>query len=106
MRYCRSCGRELTEDMKYCPSCGTPTEKRTIEEVSVAAEDLVKRVKELIREGNVTKIIVKDEKGKVLLEMPVTVGLIGTVLAPWLAALGVIAALVTRCNITVERREA
>ncbi|RLI35892.1 hypothetical protein DRO55_04650 [Candidatus Bathyarchaeota archaeon] len=106
MLYCRSCGRELTEDMKYCPSCGTPTEKRTIEEVSVAAEDLVKKVKELIHEGNVTKIIVKDEKGKVLLEMPVTVGLIGTVLAPWLAALGVIAALVTRCNITVERREA
>ncbi|KYH42193.1 MAG: hypothetical protein AYL32_000440 [Candidatus Bathyarchaeota archaeon B26-2] len=75
------------------------------EEISVAAEDLVKKVKGLIREGNVTKIIVKDKDGSILLEIPVTVGLIGAVLAPWMAALGVIAALVTECTITVERKE-
>jgi hypothetical protein len=53
----------------------------------------------------VTRIIVKDEKGKVLLEIPATIGVIGVVLAPWLAALGVIAALVTNCTMVVERRE-
>ena len=47
----------------------------------------------------------KDDKGRVLLEIPATVGVIGTVLAPWLTALGVIAALVTNCRIVVERRE-
>jgi hypothetical protein len=48
---------------------------------------------------------VKDEKGNQLLEIPATVGVIGTVVAPWLAALGVIAALATKCKIVVERRE-
>jgi len=91
--------------MKYCPYCGTRVEKVLTEEISVAAEDLVKKVKGLIREGNVTKIIVKDKDGSILLEIPVTVGLIGAVLAPWMAALGVIAALVTECTITVERKE-
>jgi hypothetical protein len=59
----------------------------------------------LLHEGNVTRIIVKDEKGKVLLEIPVTVGVIGVILAPWLAALGVITALATNCTVVVERRE-
>lgn len=63
------------------------------------------KVKELLHEGNVRKIIVRDDEGHVLLEIPVTAGLVGVVLAPWLAAVGAIAALVTRCNISVERRE-
>ena len=75
------------------------------EEFSVSADNLIEKVKELLHEGNVTRIIVKDEKGKVLLEIPVTVGIIGVVLAPWLAALGVIAALATSCTVVVERRE-
>jgi hypothetical protein len=50
-------------------------------------------------------VIVKDEAGKVLLEIPATVGVVGAVLVPWLAALGVVAALVTKCSIVVERRE-
>jgi hypothetical protein len=53
----------------------------------------------------VTRVIVKDVKDRVLLEIPATIGIIGVVLAPWLAALGVIAALVTNCKIVVERRE-
>lgn len=61
-------------------------------------------MKELIHEGNVRRIIVKDETGRILLEIPVTIGLIGVVLVPWLAALGAIAALATRCTIIVERR--
>ncbi|MCJ7762240.1 DUF4342 domain-containing protein [Candidatus Bathyarchaeota archaeon] len=79
--------------------------KFTREEFSVSASTLVDRVKELLHEGNVTRVIVKDEKGKVLLEIPATVGVIGVFLVPWLAALGVIAALVTNCRIVVERRE-
>ena len=103
--YCPKCGRELSEDMNYCPSCGKQVKKTVSEEFSVAADDLVRKVKELIHEGNITRIIVQNEEGKTLLEIPATVGVIGAVLAPWMAALGVIAALVTRCNLIVERRE-
>ena len=71
----------------------------------MSGNNLVDRVRELLHEGNVTKVIVKDDGGKVLLEIPATVGVVGAVLAPWLVALGVIAALVTNCKIVVERRE-
>jgi uncharacterized membrane protein YvbJ len=103
--YCTKCGVPLKEDDKFCPVCGAPVAKVTREEYSVSGSNLVDRVGELLHEGNVTRIIVKDEKGKTLLEIPATVGVIGVVLAPWLAALGVIAALVTNCKIVVERRE-
>jgi len=95
----------VAEAARYCPSCGAPVVKTVMEEFSVSAEDLIKRVKELIHEGNVTRIIVKNEEGKTLLEIPATVGVIGAILAPWMAALGVVAALATRCTIVVERRE-
>jgi hypothetical protein len=78
---------------------------KTIESFSVSSDDLVKKVKDLLHEGSVRKIIVRDEEGQVLLELPVTAGLVGAVLAPWLAAVGAIAALVARCNISVERKE-
>jgi exosome complex RNA-binding protein Csl4 len=103
--YCTKCGAPLKEDDKFCPVCGAPAAKVTREEFSVSASNLVDRVRELLHEGNVTRIIVKDEKGKPLLEIPATIGVIGTVLAPWLTALGVIAALATNCKIVVERRE-
>jgi CBS domain-containing protein len=99
------CGAKLNEDDKFCYACGTLVVKVVREEFAVSADSLIERVKELLHEGNVTRIIVKDEKGKVLLEIPATVGVIGVVLAPWLAALGVIAALVTNCTMVVERRE-
>jgi hypothetical protein len=105
LAYCTKCGAPLKEDDKFCPVCGAPVAKVTREEFSVSGSNLVDRVKELLHEGNVTRIIVKDEKGKTLLEIPATVGVLGTVLAPWLIALGVIAALVTKCRIVVERRE-
>jgi hypothetical protein len=95
----------LKDDDKFCPVCGAPVAKVTREEFRVSGSNLVDRVRELLQEGNVTRVIVKDEKGKVLLEIPATVGVIGTVLAPWLVALGVIAALVANCRIVVERRE-
>jgi len=103
--YCLKCGAKLKEDDKFCYACGTPVAKVVKEEFAVSADNLIEKVKELLHEGNVTRIIVKDEKGKVLLEIPATVGVIGVVLAPWLAALGVIAALVTNCKMVVERRE-
>ena len=105
MAYCTKCGAPLKEDDKFCPVCGAPVAKVTREEFSVSGSNLVDRVRELLHEGNVTRIIVKGEKGKTLLEIPATVGVLGTVLAPWLIALGVIAALVTKCRIVVERRE-
>ena len=79
--------------------------KFTSEELTVSGKNLVDRVGELLHEGNVTRIIVKDEAGKTLIEIPATVGVVGVIVAPWLAALGVIAALVTNCKIIVERRE-
>lgn len=105
MPYCSKCGAKLKEDDKFCYACGAPITKIVKEEFSVSADNLIEKVKELLHEGNVTRIIVKDEKGSVLLEIPATVGVIGVVLAPWLAALGVIAALATNCKIVVERRE-
>lgn len=105
MPYCWKCGAKLKEGAGFCHACGTPVAKVVKEEISVSADNLIEKVKELLHEGNVTRIIVKDEKGKVLLEIPATVGVIGVVLAPWLAALGVIAALATNCRIVVERRE-
>jgi CBS domain-containing protein len=103
--YCSKCGAKLKDEDKFCYACGAPVAKITREEFSVSADDLIERVKQLLHEGNITRIIVKDEKGNVLLEIPATVGVIGAVLAPWLAALGVIAALVTKCKIVVEKRE-
>jgi predicted nucleic acid-binding Zn-ribbon protein len=105
LHYCTKCGVPLKEDDRFCPVCGAPVAKIYREEFSVSASNLVDRVRELLHEENVTRIIVKDDKGKTLLEIPATVGVIGTVLAPWLTALGVIAALVTNCRIVVERRE-
>ena len=103
--YCSKCGVKLKEEDKFCYACGAPVPKTVKEEFSVSADNLIEKIKELLHEGNITRIVVKDEKGKVLLEIPATVGVIGVVIAPWLAALGVIAALATNCRIVVERRE-
>jgi CBS domain-containing protein len=105
MQYCSKCGAQLKDEDKFCSACGAKVVKIVREEFTVSSDDLIERVKQLLHEGNVTRIIVKDDRGKVLLEIPATVGVIGVVLAPWLAALGVIAALATNCRIVVERRE-
>jgi len=105
MSYCPKCGSKLIEDALFCSSCGTSVGKTKTEEFSVKSDDLIEQVKKLLHEGNVTRIIVKDEKGNLLLEIPATVGVIGVVLAPWLAALGAIAAIATNCKIIVIKRE-
>ncbi len=75
------------------------------EEFKVNGEDLLKKVKSIIAKGNVRKITVKNKEGKSIVELPLTVGVVGAALAPLLAAVGAIAALVTECTIVVERDE-
>ena len=77
--------------------------KVSYEEVKLQAENLVEKVKELIHEGNVRRIIIKDEKGNTFIEIPVTVAAVAAVAAPVLAAVGTIAALVAHFTIVVER---
>jgi hypothetical protein len=74
------------------------------EEFKVRGHEVIEKVKELVKEGNVRRIIIKDEKGKVLMEIPVTFAVVGAVFAPVLAALGALAALVSKCTIEVERK--
>lgn len=69
----------------------------------INGENLLKKVKELIADGNVTKISIADKSGKEIMSFPVTVGVIGAVFAPIFAAVGALAALLTDCKITVER---
>lgn len=73
------------------------------EEFKINGEQLVGRVKSLIREGNVRRIIIKSREDKALVEFPLTIGLVGAVIAPALAAVGAVAALVTECTLVVER---
>ncbi|MDB5022381.1 MAG: hypothetical protein JWP78_136 [Mucilaginibacter sp.] len=75
----------------------------TKESFSIHGENLLKKVKELIEEGNVRKITIIDKSGKELASFPLTVGVVGALLLPMLAAIGALAALITECTITVER---
>jgi hypothetical protein len=73
------------------------------ESFKIQGEHLLNKVKELVEEGNIRKIIIHDKSGKELMSFPLTIGVVGTLLAPVLAALGALAALVGECTITVER---
>lgn len=66
-------------------------------------DELLKKIKELIHEGNIRKISILDKDKKVLMTFPVTVGVVGVALAPMLAAVGAIAAFLTQCSIVVEK---
>ena len=79
--------------------------KRTTETFNIKGEDLVKKVKELVHKGNIRRIIIKDKNGKILVEFPLTFGVVGALIVPALAAIGAIAALVSECSIVVEREE-
>ena len=74
------------------------------EEFKVSGEELVEKIKEIIKEGSARKIIIKNEKGESVVEFPLTVGAIGALIAPILAAVGAIAAILTKCTIIVEKR--
>ena len=74
-----------------------------IEEMQVKGEDVLAKIKELVREGNVRRIAIKNPDGESIIEIPLTIGVVGAILVPTLAAIGAVAALVTDCTITVER---
>lgn len=74
------------------------------EEFEISGSRLVEKVKELVEEGNIRRIVIK-QKGKTLLEIPLTAAVVGAFISPILAAVGALAALVTDCTITVERAE-
>jgi len=79
-------------------------EKGNFEEFKLNGHELVNKIKELIKAGNIRRIIIKNEKGKVMMEIPVTVAVIGAVFAPILAAIGALAALLNKCSLVVEKK--
>lgn len=81
-------------------------EKTTKESFILHGENLLKKVKELLAEGNARKITITDKAGKELMTFPLTLGVVGTAIAPVLAAVGALAALIGECTITVEKTEA
>ena len=80
------------------------TSPTNTEEHHVLGVDLVAKAKEVIHEGNVRRIIVKNDQGHTVIELPLTVGVVGVLLAPALAALGAIGALAGRYTLVIERR--
>lgn len=74
-------------------------------EFKVKGEELLAKLKELVHEGNIKRLVIKDENDKVYLEIPVTVGVVGLVLAPVWAAVGALAALAAKFKIEVIRRD-
>ena len=75
------------------------------ESFKVSGDEILSKVKQIIKEGNARRIIIKNEKDETIIEFPVTIGIVGVVLAPVFAAVGAIAALATDCTIIVEKRE-
>ena len=78
-------------------------EKIRTEEFAISGEKLVATVKKLMHQGNIRRITIKNKEGRSLIEIPLTIGVVGALLLPTLAAIGAIAALVTECTIVVER---
>lgn len=73
------------------------------EEFQFSGDTLLAKIKEIIHAGNIRRIIIKNEEGRVLVDIPLTLGVVGTLLAPQLAAIGAIAALVLRGTIVIEK---
>ncbi len=80
-------------------------ERVRTEEFRVEGEKLIAKIKELVHEGNIRRISIKDKEGKTVMEIPVTIGVVGILLAPQLAAIGAIAALLTEATVVVEKAE-
>ncbi len=74
------------------------------EEFKVGGDEIVKKVKELIKQGNARRIIIKNQKEETLIEIPLTLGAVGAVLVPTIAAVGALAALISKCTIIVEKK--
>lgn len=80
-------------------------EKVRTEEFQVKGEEIVSKIKELMHEGDIRRVIIKNEEGRTLIDIPLTIGVVGVLVAPQLAALGAIAALLTHGTIVVEKVE-
>jgi hypothetical protein len=80
------------------------TNPSAAEQFKISGNEILAKVKELIKEGNVRRIIIKNEKGKAMMEIPVTFAVVGAVFAPVLAAVGALAALLSKATIEVERK--
>lgn len=78
-------------------------QQRPTQEFTLNGDEVVAKVKELLHEGNIRRIIIKNEDGRTMLEVPLTLGLIGAALLPVLAAIGAAAAIATKCTLVVER---
>ncbi|NSW94727.1 MAG: DUF4342 domain-containing protein [Bacteroidales bacterium] len=81
------------------------SEKTSQESFKVSGDEILAKIKEIIKEGNARRVIIRNEKDETIMEFPLTIGAIGAVLAPVFAAVGAIAALATDCTIVVEKRE-
>lgn len=77
----------------------------TKETFTLHGKNLLNKIKELIEEGNIRKITIADKSGKEIMSFPLSIGVVGAVLAPVFAAIGALAALIGECSITVEREE-
>ena len=75
------------------------------EEFKVTGEEVISKVKEIIKAGNARRIIIRNEEGKDIIEIPLTLGAVGVLIAPALAAVGAVAALLTKCTIVVIKEE-
>ena len=82
-----------------------PEQKFKTEEFRVEGEKLITKIKEMLHEGNIRRIIIKDKEGKIVMEIPMTLGVVGVLIAPQLAAIGAIAALITEATLVVEKTE-
>ena len=106
MTNCLECGKELPANAKFCASCGAQVGLKK-ETYQVSSEKLLEKFKEITKDASVKRVIIKDDKGKVVLSIPLAAGAVGVVaslaLAPWLAAIGVIAGIATKCTVEVER---
>lgn len=81
------------------------SEDKKTETFSVSGDEVIAKIKELLHEGNIRRIVLKDEKGVTLIEIPLTIGVIGAVLLPVWAAIGAIAAMVAKLTLIIERVE-
>jgi hypothetical protein len=93
-----------TRQARYLPEDDMPEEKFRTEEFRVNGEELLAKIKNLIKEGNIRRVIIKDKEGKVVFEIPLTFGVVGALVAPQLAAIGAIAALLSEATVVVEKQ--
>ncbi len=99
---------QVTIDVVPMEAEAKTEEKVSVEEFAISGNDLVAKVKELVHEGNIRRIIIKNEEGRILIEIPLTVGVVGGMLSaalfPVIAAVGVIGAMVAHLTVVIEKR--